>query len=186
MSILSLQQIWNLLGSISFPQGSYEDAMAIVLAESGGNTDAISPQGDYGLFQINRIHFGDGFIDNINWRDPNVQVREAYALSAGGTNWAAWCTAWDNPNIDCGHGFLPHVQSGSAAGAQLSTVRNWVAGNIGDVGNVGQVTIPSGPTPHRDNLSFAWNEFRSYYTQGVRDNMSNLDLLTILINNPTA
>lgn len=186
MTVLSLQQIWNLLGTVPFPQGVYEDAMAIVLAESGGNTDAISPQSDYGLFQINKIHFGDGFIDSINWKDPNVQVRDAYAISSGGTNWAAWCTAWDDPAANCGHGQLSHVQSGSAAGAQLPRVRNFVAGNIGNVSTtIGKVNVPPQATPNRSKVGDAWYDFRYYYTQGVRDHINNADLLTTLINNPT-
>ena len=98
------------------------NGVAIEWAEAGGNSVAISPSSDYGLWQINRIHFGDGIITANNWPDPAVQVAEMWRLSSGMNNWAAWCTAWRDPGPNCGHGNLANVQAGSAAWAQVDQV----------------------------------------------------------------
>jgi Lysozyme like domain len=96
-------------------------AVAIALAESGGHDNAISPSHDYGLWQINRIHFGDGIINASNWTNHAVQVAEMWKLSAAGSNWAAWCTVFGyNPSGRCGHGFVSYPEPGSPAADQLN------------------------------------------------------------------
>ncbi len=73
------------------------DALSVALAESGWSTTARNTRqvpNDYGLYQINGVHFGSVGINANNWRDPNVNTRAAIAISANGTNWAPWCTAW--------------------------------------------------------------------------------------------
>lgn len=122
MAILSGSQILTLMWYRSAQRANATqlvDGLAIVLAESGGNTDIISGSGDYGLWQINAIHFGDGTITATNWRDPVASTNEAWRLSAGFSNWAAWCTAWLYPAGNCGHGYLPVIQPGSAAADNL-------------------------------------------------------------------
>lgn len=104
------------------------DAVGVALAESGGDPTAVSPSHDYGLWQINRIHFGDGTISASNWFDPAASAREAVRLSGGGKNWAAWCTAWDHPAGNCGHGYLPHPQSGSPAASEAAIVAIFLGG----------------------------------------------------------
>lgn len=91
------------------------NCVSVALAESGGNDRAISPSSDYGLWQINSIHFGDGIINSGNWWSPYTNAREAIRLSGNGSNWAAWCTAWVDPASNCGHGYLPNPQVGSPA-----------------------------------------------------------------------
>jgi hypothetical protein len=51
--------------------------VAIAGAESGWNTDAISPTNDYGLFQINRTVWAFLF-DLYNWRDGLENTVMAY------------------------------------------------------------------------------------------------------------
>lgn len=98
------------------------DAVAVSSAESGRNNTAISSSGDYGLWQINAIHFGTVGINANNWIDPNVNARAAIAISQNGSNWAAWCTCWTDPKDNCGHGYLPQPQSGSPAGNEVAGV----------------------------------------------------------------
>lgn len=66
---------------------------AIGLAESGGNTDAVSGVASdgtrgYGLFQIETEN-----LDGGTWTDPTWQADRAWELSAEGTNFDPWCTA---------------------------------------------------------------------------------------------
>jgi hypothetical protein len=77
-------------------------AVAIALAESGGNTtshNAIPPDNSYGLWQINmlgslgparRSEFGISSNDQLY--DPAVNARAMIKISGGGTNWKPWST----------------------------------------------------------------------------------------------
>jgi hypothetical protein len=134
------------------------------MAESGGRSTAVSPSSDYGLWQINSLHFGDGIINASNWGNPDVNAREAIRLSGNGQNWAAWCTAWLNPGPNCGHGNLHDPQPGSPAFGQLDQVvadlnrTNLVGGSVG-----------AGPPVHIGNaaVSSAWAEMQRYVAHGA-------------------
>ncbi len=62
-------------------------AAEIAMAESGGNSYAISPTADYGLWQINRWAWG-----NLASLDPASNARAAIRISYNGTNWNPWTT----------------------------------------------------------------------------------------------
>lgn len=65
-------------------------AVAIALAESGGNPDAthrnVNGSTDYGVWQINSVH--KGLLAGGNWRDPNSNARMARAVQQG--SWRPW------------------------------------------------------------------------------------------------
>lgn len=70
-------------------------ATAIALAESGGNSDAMSPPNtngttDYGLWQINSVH--QDLLSGKDWRDPAQNAQMMFTISNGGTNWRPWST----------------------------------------------------------------------------------------------
>lgn len=97
MSILSYEQIENTAQNVGFsPQGAQTIA-AIALAESGGNSQAISPRNmngsiDYGLVQINSIHFNEGAISQAQALNPVSALSYALKLSKGGTDFTPWTT----------------------------------------------------------------------------------------------
>ena len=71
-------------------------AIAIALAESSGNPNAVNSSdpngGSFGLWQINGIHaseFGSLWSQVLN---PTVNAQMAYAVSGGGTNFTPWST----------------------------------------------------------------------------------------------
>lgn len=169
MAHLSLLQIEeNMLGN-GFPFAALRDGMAIILAESGGDTTAVNhASGDYGTWQINRIHFGDGVINSGNWQNQGVQFHEAARLSGNGSNWAAWCTAWAHPGGNCGHGYLPHIQAGSAAYYNLTEVDTYLRSLPG---------IPrSGPAPTaHSNVTSAWSNMQHYASTGAPGHYSTLN-----------
>jgi hypothetical protein len=73
-------------------------AYAICMAESGGiphkNNAGLNRDGsvDYGLMQINSIH-ADMVGGNLpSLYDPATNMRIAYRLSKGGTDWTPWST----------------------------------------------------------------------------------------------
>jgi hypothetical protein len=157
-------------------------AVAIALAESGGNANAISPSHDYGLWQINRIHFGDGIIGPNNWSNTVVNAREMWKLSGGMQNWAAWCTAWVNPGRDCGHGYLHTPQAGSPADDQVNVARPAVTQYF-----LHPPTGPSGPalTPKQQDekrVSEQYAAMRNYANITFLNEMSNMIRYIALIN----
>lgn len=76
-------------------------AVAIAIAESGGNPQAVSPLNsngtrDYGLWQINSVHRSSGF-DTTLGLSAEYNAKWAYKISSGGKNWRPWSTYWSNP-----------------------------------------------------------------------------------------
>jgi hypothetical protein len=77
-------------------------AVAIALAESGGNPAAhnpVPPDNSYGLWQINMIgNLGPtrrkefGISTNDALFDPAVNARAMFKVSGGGQNWRPWTT----------------------------------------------------------------------------------------------
>lgn len=70
-------------------------AVAVALAESSGNPEAINTSNsngstDYGLFQINSVH--RGILAGGNWRDPKDNAAMAKRVWDGrsGDKWRAW------------------------------------------------------------------------------------------------
>lgn len=66
------------------------------MAESGGKAHidnaGLNRDGsvDYGLMQINSIHADMVGGDLEKLRDPATNIKIAYSLSRGGTNWTPW------------------------------------------------------------------------------------------------
>lgn len=157
-SIVSIARIW--IGAGGSPEGGVlQNVVAIALAESGGDDHAISPSSDYGLWQINRVHFGDGIINASNWSNPAVSAHESIRLSGNGTNWAAWCTAWADPGPNCGHGNISRVQPGSAAYGHVWQVQTALAA-AGLM--VGSVAAGPSSTSGRASAAAAWRTITSY------------------------
>lgn len=78
------------------------EAVAIALAESGGNERAhnrVPPDNSYGLWQIN-MYQGLGVARRTQFNltndaelfDPDTNARAMMAISNGGTNWKPWTT----------------------------------------------------------------------------------------------
>lgn len=77
-------------------------AVAIAIAESGGNTtahNALPPDNSYGLWQINMLgsmgpsrRASLGISSNEALFDPGTNARAMAMLSGGGTNWKPWTT----------------------------------------------------------------------------------------------
>lgn len=98
------------------------DAVAVVLAESGGRTDAVSPSADYGLWQINQIHLRELGYTEQQLFDPNNNAWAAIQISGNGTNWGPWCTAWIGGHCPEEAEYLADPEPGSPAGSHLAQV----------------------------------------------------------------
>jgi hypothetical protein len=146
------------------------NAVAVSTAESGRNNTAISSSYDYGLWQINRIHFGTVGINQNNWSDPNVNARAAIAISQNGANWAPWCTCWTDPGPNCGHGYLPNPQAGSPAGNEVGFVVAQLGSGAG--GTIGKVFTGPGQVESAwstmDAFLGPWTRSQYGYLQDIR------------------
>lgn len=104
MGSLSPLQIGAYAQQAGIKGAALPTAIAIAMAESGGNPNALNNNpstGDlsYGLWQINM--FGDlgptrlaqfGLSNNTELWNPQTNAQAMYAISNGGTNWSAWTT----------------------------------------------------------------------------------------------
>jgi Lysozyme like domain len=149
MTQLTCQQVAEIWVAAGGAQTAIINAVAVSSAESGRRTDAISPSADFGLWQINSIHFGEYGITAANWSNPVANAVAAIGISGNGANWAAWCTCWTNPGPNCGHGYLPRPEAGSPAGNEIG----FVVSQLG-TGGGGPVNPPTNPP---DVVQAAWS-----------------------------
>lgn len=97
MAVVSDQTIARAALAGGWPRDKAATAVAVALAESGGDATAVNDKNangttDYGLWQINSIHKGD--LAGGDWRDPTANARMAYAVYRRAGNsfspWYAW------------------------------------------------------------------------------------------------
>jgi hypothetical protein len=93
MANLSASQIAGYASQAGFRGNALTIAVAVALAESGGNTQAInqSDKTDYGLWQIN-IAAHPQYSPQRLLSDPLYNAQAAYQISSSGSNWNPWTT----------------------------------------------------------------------------------------------
>lgn len=133
---LSDSQLAQIVKDAGFPAGSWPTAIAIILAESGGNPNAFNKSNrdgstDCGLFQINSVH------KPSNCFDPANNAKLALGISHGGTNWNAWTGTYKNGK------YLLYMPRGIAA-----------AGGAGGSPGVQPVSVGLSDLP---DISIIWN-----------------------------
>lgn len=146
-------------------------AVAVALAESGGNRQAVSPQGaggvrHWGLWQINDR---DHTFDKTLIFDALYNAKFAFTISKGGRDWTPWTTYRNNAykthletarsSIEVSQSIAPAISGASpgvpnpAAEAELSTratrVRRAVVAQFGEMTIHGWGTRPNA-TEHDD------------------------------------
>lgn len=102
MANLSKEQIAMYASSAGFTGDNVKIAVAVAMAESGGNPRAhnpVPPDNSYGLWQINMLgSMGParrkqfGLSSNADLFDPAKNAKAAFAISSGGSNWKPWST----------------------------------------------------------------------------------------------
>lgn len=112
---LSVAQIGTLAEGAGFSGQGLVMAIAVALAESGGNPTATNYDSngtvDRGVWQINSVH--TEYSASCGY-DPTCNASAAFSISAAGTNWGAWVTYQHGTEIP----FLPvAVAFASGAGA---------------------------------------------------------------------
>lgn len=146
-------------------------ATGVSLAESNGWVEAVSPADDHGLWQINRIHFGTFGLTDKSVLNPDINAQVAITISSNGRNWAAWCTCWNDPGPNCGHGLLPVPQRGSPAWNRMIGV-NAILGTASDT--------PAAPasTANLNSFTTAWNQVADLHGPYARATYATLSTIT--------
>lgn len=139
-------------------------AVAVSLAESGGDTTAISPSSDYGLWQINSSNFAWLGLTAATALEANPNAQAAIRMSFNGDNWAPWCTCWVDPAANCGHGNLPYPQPGSPAYSHIATVARVLGTSPPVPPGPGGGGAPPGhpPTAATQDLIAMVDDYKSY------------------------
>lgn len=128
MAKLTPKQIAAAARQAGFQGDALVEIVAIALAESGGNPNALNPTGEHsvGLTQINMNAHGTRFGTETQLRDPVVNMRAAFQLSGGGKNLRPWSVHRTSPS--------PHA---GASDRHLDTARRAAA------------AVGEDPRPHR-------------------------------------
>lgn len=96
MAILTIPQIMQVCRSAGFSGNGLNTMTAIILCESGGNTNATNttgntpPSRDRGLCQINSFWHPE--VSDSCAYDSVCSTKEAYRISSNGTNFTLWST----------------------------------------------------------------------------------------------
>ncbi len=78
---------WRPLVASIFPAWAVDTVLAVMWCESRGDPNATGAAGERGLLQIHpRWHYDATY-------DPEGNLRAAYRISSGGTDWSAWTCA---------------------------------------------------------------------------------------------
>ena len=86
---LSDNQIAALAMAAGWPNSEIPRAVAVCLAESNGETEAVSTTGDFGLWQINQA----AHPTMSNLRDPTTNAQDAVQIwKDAGNSWSPWTT----------------------------------------------------------------------------------------------
>lgn len=90
--ILTDKQIANTMRVAGWPENELETGIAVCLAESSGNTEALNASGAAGLWQIlRRVH--TELFAIYQWDDPVDNAKMALSVfSAAGNSWHPWTT----------------------------------------------------------------------------------------------
>lgn len=120
---LSDLQIALVANRAGFTGSDLPIAVAVALAESGGDTNAINHANsngtqDFGLFQINSIHHD--LLSTGQWSNPADNARMAFSVWHG-QNWQGWST-YNNGK------YLLYMARGRAAASALT--KSGGAGNV--------------------------------------------------------
>lgn len=141
MPVLSDAQIATVMRNAGFPGNEIGTGVAVALAESGGNSDAVSPPNrngtkDWGLFQINDVHKArPGFANRM---DPQTNANLAFAIwKDAGNKWTPWST------FNSGRYLAFKARGAIAAGAASSAVPTSTGSAPATATAAASSTIPS-------------------------------------------
>lgn len=150
MSTLSREKIRELASNAGFKGNDLDIAVAVALAESGGNPDAFNGKGkdeSYGLWQINmygdlkkdRLHKFEKFnvFQPMDLLIPRANASAAYEIFRG-SGWGAWTTYTSGAYkqfLNGGGTPVPGASHNNNITDALDATKNVVAGPLDNVTN---------------------------------------------------
>jgi soluble lytic murein transglycosylase-like protein len=129
MTVFTARQVaavWEFTGG---PHNRDVEWVAIAMGESGLRTDALSPAGAIGLWQIMPFHAAEFGYSVGQLYEPAVNALIAVRLSGYGTNCAAWDSAYANIYASGRYRFLGFPEQGSADYNNLPAAANELGRN---------------------------------------------------------
>lgn len=160
LTIQQLSDVWIRRGG---DRGKVVFAVAVAMAESGGETDIVSPSWDFGLWQINQVHEHDAGIDWTRIFDPQVNAGAAIDISFNGTNWAPWATCYTDIAASGWLGWLGSPQPGSAADIWVPRVSAALAVTAPTAPALPPVTPAAPPSAGEDEVEAGWQAFLGWH-----------------------
>lgn len=124
MTILSPNQIATVMRQAGWPEAAVATAVAVALAESGGNTQAINTANangsyDYGLMQINSIH---GYSPSLLLSDPVYNAKAGLSIfKAAGYRFTPWAAYNSGSYLK----FMNNATAGATGTYAPSTLSEW-------------------------------------------------------------
>ena len=122
MTVLTIPQCAGAWLGASGPRSRMVEFVAISMAESSLDDEAVSPVGAEGLWQVMPFWFPDLGLPPDQWADPHVNALAAVAISGHGSNCAAWDTCYRDIGSSGRYTFLSFPEPGSAAANNIPQV----------------------------------------------------------------
>lgn len=142
MAKLTPQQIAGYAKGAGFPADQIATAVAVALAESGGDPAAVNSANrngsvDYGLWQINTVH--GGLLQQGNKFDPAANAKMALSVYRGaGSKWTPW-------SVYNSRRYLTYMPQGTLAAAAPTSPAGATAQGGAQAGPTGTPTGTPGP-----------------------------------------
>lgn len=142
MTRLSAVQVADYWIGAGGPRARAVEWVAIAIGESGLDDAAVSSAGAIGLWQIMPFNAAPNGVTVGELYNPAVNARVAVAMSGGGTNCAAWDSAYRNIQASGRYSFLGWPETGSADFNNLAIAQAELSGqNLGKIMDPGQPGI---------------------------------------------
>lgn len=114
MALLTAVQVASYWTGAGGPSARAVEWVAIAMGESGLVTDAVSPAGAIGLWQIMPFNAGPNGATVGQLYDPAVNAMVAVKMSGGGANCAAWDSCYADIQASGRYSYLAYPEKGSA------------------------------------------------------------------------
>lgn len=176
MGVLTISQCAGAWLGATGPRTRMVEFVAISMAESSLNDDAVSPVGAEGLWQIMPFWWAQLGLPGDEWMVPSVNAEAAVAISGHGANCAAWDTCYANIAQSGRLNFLSFPQPGSAAANNIPTVAAALGVNP-PVPPPGGGPSPSGYNPNLPRVAAAWQNVGTALTTTSFDFATSMALV---------
>ncbi len=121
-AVLTDAQIAGWARNAGFPQDQIATAVAVALAESGGQTGVIGPTGDYGVWQIS-LYWNPGLFQQYPnwWTETNATMARSIWQEGGWERWSTFTNGKYRLYLGRGEAAAAGTSGDSGGGADVSS-----------------------------------------------------------------